>query len=180
MSLISNILISFFTSLLASVIFLFFILKYLRPKIEISEYIAYYKDYNIDGEKRYYFKFINKSRHPAFDIKIRVCELIKVPTSNGKLHEQRKDLKLRTSALAHVPCFKKIKKLHTFAPHAIVITCMDDLKPILEAKDKCVEIQVILKHGLTGLAQVFRYEYSDATVVKNGMFDFGNQLTINM
>lgn len=93
------------------------------------------------------------------------------------MNEQRKDLNLRTSFLAHVPCYKKNKNIGAFAPHAIIITCLDDLMPILQANDKCVEIQVILRHGLTGLAKVYNYEYSQPTVVKEAMFDFGNQLT---
>lgn len=174
-----NFLLGFIGSLLASIIFLFYILRYLRPTIEISKLIAYYRDFNIEGENRYYFKFINKSIHSAFDVKIRVCELIRWPAGNGKMNEQRKDLNLRTSFLAHVPRYRKTNDNEdTFAPHAVVITCLDDLRPILEARDKCVEIQVILRHGLTGLAKVFHYEYSESTMVKPAMFDFGNQLTI--
>ena len=171
--------IGFIGSLLASVIFLFFILQYLRPTIKISDYIAYFEDLNNKDEYRYYFKFVNWSIHSAFDVRVRVCELIRWPAENGKLHEQRKDLSLRTSFLAHVPKFKKTNsESHNLATHAVVITCLDDLKPILKDRNKCIEIQIILRHGLTGLGKVFKHEYSESSKVKSGMFDLGNKLTI--
>lgn len=91
-----NFLLGVIASLIASTLFLYYILTKLRPKIEISPVIAYYKDFTIPAEKRYYFKFINKSIHPAYDLRLRVCELIRQPAGNGKMHEQRKDLRLRT------------------------------------------------------------------------------------
>lgn len=82
--------------------------------------------------------------------------------------------------MSHIPKFIKIKDKEAFAPHAIIMTCLDDLKPILEDDNKSVEVQVILRHGLTGLAKVFHYEYSTTNTVKQGIFDFGNQLTITI
>jgi hypothetical protein len=165
-------------SLIASILFLYYILTYLRPQIKISPVIAHYKDLTIPGERRYYFKMINLSRYDAFDLRFRVCELIRIPAGNGKMHEQRKDMRVRFDHMAHVPKFRKIKDGETFAPHALIVTCLDDLLPILDDDNKCVELQVTLRHGLTGLARVFQYEYGNSSVVKNGIFDFGNHLTI--
>lgn len=167
-------------SLVASVIFLYYILTKLRPRIDISPYIAYFKDLNVPDSKRYYFKIVNKSSHAAFDVRFRICELIRWPAANGKMHEQRKDLEVRKEYLSHVPKYKKIRDGDTFAPHAIIITCLDDRKPILEDTNKCIELQVLLRHGLTGLSKVFHYEYSNINSVKEGIFDFGNQLTITV
>ena len=110
----------------------------------------------------------------------RLCELIRLPAGNGKMNEQRKDLRLKSDFLAHIPKYIPIIDGATFAPHAIILTCLDDLKPILDDDNKCVEFQVILRHGLTGLSSVFSYEYSNLTSVKHGIFDFGNQLTITI
>lgn len=179
MDILLNILLGIIASLIASILFLYYILTKLRPKILISPSIGYYKDFTVPGEKRYYFKFINKSIHTAYDVRLRVCELIRQPAGNGKMHEQRKDLKLRTDFLSNVPRYIKIKDKETFAPHAVILTCLDDLQPILDDDNKSVELQVILRHGLTGLAKVFNYEYSSMSTVKNGIFDFGNHLTIS-
>lgn len=175
---IVSFLIGILSSLIASVVFLYYILTRLRPRIEISPYISLHPDLNIPDKDRYYLKFINKSKHDAYDIRIRLCELIRWPAANGKQHEQRKDLELKKDFMAHVPPFIKTTDKNTFAPHAIILTCLDDLAPILRDKNKCIELQLILRHGLTGLAKVYKFEYSDISSVKKGMFEFGNNLTI--
>ena len=181
MNLIWSGLLGIVTSIIGSVIFLYYILTQLRPKIVISPDIAHYKDVNEPdtGKKLFYFKFVNKSKHAAFDIRVRVCELIRIPTGNKQFHERRIDLVLRKDFLAHMPRHKKLKPEDTFAPFANISCCLSDLGPILDDQTKCVEIQIILRHGLTGLAKVFTHEYSDRKVVKNGMFVFGDTLIVS-
>jgi hypothetical protein len=179
MEIFINLLLGVGTSLLASFLFLYYILTRMRPKIKISPHIAHYKDLNNQNKKIYYFKIVNKSWHAAYDLRFRVCELSRIPAENRKFHERREDLKLRREYLTHIPKHKKIGENDVAAPHALIITCLDDLHPILEDDNKCVELQVIMRHGLTGLAKVFSYEYSSYTCVKNGIFDFGDKLTIS-
>jgi hypothetical protein len=118
------------------------------------------------------------SKYDAFDVRFRVCELVRWPAGNGKMHEQRRDLEVRLNHMTHIPRFRKMKNAETFAPHAIIVTSLDNLLPILEDPNKCIEIQVIARHGLTGLARVFTKEYGDGSTIKNGIFGFGNDLTI--
>lgn len=153
----------------------------MRPKIVISPEIAYYKDVNDPdgGKKLYYFKFVNKSKHEAFDVRVRVSELIRIPAGNKRFHERRIDLELKKDFLSHIPKHKKLAPEDTFAPFANVSMCMTDLGPILDDQTKCVEIQIILRHGLTGLGKVFTHEFSDKSVIKNGIFQFGDSLTVS-
>ena len=170
--------IGFLTSLIASIAFLFFILYNLRPKIGISHYIV--KGTDLDsGATAYFFKFVNYSKFQAFDVRIRLSELIRMPTDGGKINTRRKDLTLKKAFIAHVPAFIPTANITTYAPHAIQFTCLDDLQPILKDKHRSVEVQIILKHGLTGLAQVFDYEYSEIDNVKTKEWPFGNELTIS-
>ena len=176
-----DLLVGFMGSILASLVFLYYVLSYLRPKIVISPFIANYPDIdtiNHPNENRFYFKIVNKSNHDAYEIRLRLCELIRWPAGNGKMHERRVDLKLRRDFQSHIPKYKKLKSTDTFAPHALVIICEANLDPILSDQNKCVELQVILRHGLTGLAKVYKYEFGDNNVVKKKPFGFGDTLTI--
>lgn len=173
-----NFLLGIISSLIASAIFLYIFLNRLKPRIKISNFISYGNFRNDPNTKAYYFKFINISNSPAFDIRLRLCELIRTPAGNGKLHTHRVDIPLNKDFLTHVPCFKKVKSGDTYAPHAIICTCLEDLKPILEDQNKCIEIQIILRHGLTGLSDVFSAEFSNPKCIKSGDFCFGNDLNI--
>ena len=177
---------SFITGLLASGIasflFLYYVLFFMRPCIKISTTIARYKNMipesNIEwGEQVYYIKIVNKSWHAAYDVKLRLSELIRIPAGNGKMHERRKVLRLHRDALWHIPRHKNGKG-NTFAPHAVVSLILVDILTILQDDNKCVEVQVILRHGLTGLSKVFTQEFGDVTSIKNGMFKFGDNLTV--
>jgi hypothetical protein len=95
------------------------------------------------------------------------------------MHERRIDCKIKKDYIANIPKYKKLKNDDIFAPHAIVFTCLDDLELILQDENKCVEVQLFVKHGLTGLGKVFKYEYSTMEEVKDRPFNFGNNLTIS-
>jgi len=179
MNYILSFLLGCLSSILASFLFLYYVLTILRPRIAISPYISYAENYDVPGQNVYYFKFINQSRHPAFDVRLRICKLQKIPTGNGQMHEKRADLNLKVKFLAHIPKYKKIKKDSIFAGHAIVFTCLDDIRPVLLDSNQCVEVQVILRHGLTGLGKVYKHEFSTINTVKDGEFDFGNNLTVS-
>jgi len=162
---ITSFLLGLLSSIFASILFLYYVLFFMRPNIKISPVIARYKNMipesNIQwGDQVYYIKIVNRSLHPAYDVKFQLSELVRLPAGNGKMNERRKVLSFYKDALWHIPRHKKAKS-NTFAPHAVVSLIQDDILPILEDVNKCIEVQVILRHGLTGLSKVFTQEFGD-------------------
>ncbi|HWB25991.1 MAG TPA: hypothetical protein VG738_10955 [Chitinophagaceae bacterium] len=171
-------LIALVAGLVASILFLYYVLIRWRPKIKISPFIAYGPTPENHGVNQYSFKFINKSRHDGYDVQIRISVLVRIPVQMGKFNERRLPLRAKLDFLSHIPRYQRDKEHVNTAPHAIIFSCLDDLAPVLEADDKVVEIQIILKHGLTGLSKVFRHEYINSGDVVNGHFKYGNNLTV--
>ena len=64
------------------------------------------------------------------------------------------------------------------ASQAIRIRTTENLIPIIENKFKSVQIQVSVRHGLTGLTKVYKQEYSDLSQVKIGNFTYGTKFAV--
>jgi hypothetical protein len=165
-------------AIIGSVSFLYIALRTWRPKIKISKLIAHGEDIADRNKKAYKFKFINCSKHPAYDVRIRVCSKTILPCGDGVYDTIRKDMQLKRDYLSHIPSFKN-KKYSNSAPYAIVFQAPLDLEPILKDPNQTVEVQIILRHGLSGLSDVFFYEYSKLHEVKEGEFNFGRDLTVS-
>lgn len=170
-------LLSVLSSLIASIIFLFIILSYLRPKISISPYIIENPDYDDPHETAFCFKILNESKHSAFDIRLELCLLKKITVKTGKMDTRRTSLKLKRDYIAHVPKHQTDKKIRHFAKHAVIFRCTEKLKDLLADENNCVELQVSLRHGLTGLGKVFYAEFTQ-NAIRPGRFIFGNSLEL--
>jgi hypothetical protein len=164
-------------SFIASLAFLYFILRFYIPRIEISKFIVKMADYDDPEKFTYCFKILNKSRFSAYEVQLELCQLIKIPNDGELIDLRRTKLKLIRSHIAHMPKFIPTKKIKHFAPHAVIFRCPDDLEPILTDEHKSVELQVTLRHGLTGLSRVYKWEYArPASLSKTKEFGFGNNM----
>lgn len=172
-----NFLLGFVGSLAASLIFLLYVLHRFRPNIEISPFISRGKDYDDNSIVVYRFKFINKSKYEGFDVRMEINQLSKIPCGNGQMNTRRKALDLKKDFISHLAPYKKSKDGEIFGRFAQVFTCMEDIEPILKNENKSVEIQITLRHGLTGLGKVFKKEFADFNVVHDLNFAFGEDLT---
>ena len=55
---------------------------------------------------------------------------------------------------------------------------MKILIAIVEEERNSLQLQVTLKHGLTGLSKVFSMEYVTCNDIQTGQFKFGNNFNI--
>lgn len=162
-------------SFIASLTFLYFILRFYIPRVKISKFIVKMADYDDPSKSVYCFKILNKSSFSAYDVHLEVCQLQKIPNDGDMIDSRRTKLNLIRSHIAHVPKFIKTKNIKHFAPHAVIFRCTDDLEPILADEFRSVEFQVTLRHGLTGLSRVYKWEFAKlAALSKTKSFEFGN------
>lgn len=160
---------------IASLIFLFIVLLFLKPSIKISPFICKAK-VEFDNETIYHsFKIINKSWFSAFDIKLELYELKKYPMPpNGVMNTRFTPIALILNKISNIPphrpaCIRKE------GLQAIRIRTRIDIEALLKDPNISVQLEVSLRHGLTGLTKVFRIDYSDISEVKYGKFTYGTK-----
>ena len=156
---------------LVAFIFLYLVLVFLRPKIEISKYICLR-----DG--RYWFKVYNRSVYHAFEIKIELFRMVPSNHSGGKSNVDIYKVELHTSDWTSINRFRrKYSEKDPFALYARGIFTEEDLKTPLTQKQTYLELQLTARHGLTGLADRFTQQYPNETVIMEGhKFCFGANL----
>ena len=163
-------------SFTASILFLFFILIFLKPSITISPVISICVP-EFEGKEFYIFKIVNRSYFSAYDVNM---ELYLVQTyaspPSGKLNNRYTKLVLKLNDISHLPN-RPLLKGRT-ADYAIRFKTEEDLSTILKDPANSIEIRVKLKHGLTGLSKVYGYQYCDLTEIKKGKFAHGKSFEI--
>lgn len=173
---IINIIVNILCSVAASLIFLMLVLHFLRPLVAISPVIVKGKDTS-DAEKvAYSIKIVNKSLFKAFDINVELHEVRQIPAHPSGFHTQLKKIPL---IVEHFPCL---------APNRLFgrkdgVNCVQfrtnaDIEKIVSNEQRTLKFQIILRHGLTGLSEIFQKEYVLKELIKNGQFSNGNKFEI--
>lgn len=163
-------------SILASVVFLYFILAYLRPHIKISPNIS--KTYDEQFKQfRYSFKIINYSKHSAYDLKCDLVALKKIPVDGSNMNVRMTPVSLREAYLDYLPKYATDKKCKPFAQHAQQFKSFEaEIETILRDEKQSLQFSLTAKHGLTGLSKHFKMEFATIDVLKDSRFKFGNNL----
>lgn len=176
-----EILINIVCNIIASLAFLFIVLYTLRPKVEISEYICkQINDYETSPQFIYVFKIINKSRFSAFDIQLELFKLEQYRVTAKGINNRINLVPLVVNHIKHIPPFASTAHCHksSFASHALVFRTNVTLEHILNKERETLQLQVTLRHGLTGLSRVYQKDYIKINAIKTGQFKFGNSLEI--
>lgn len=165
-----------FGSIIASSIFLPIVFLFLKPKIDISPYIIETnKDPRFQNKTVFYFKIVNNSLFfKAFDIKLNLWSVTETVT-NGENDISIKDIKLYRDNLFFMQSLLKGNQIvDKNALCACIFTTEEDILPLMERDDNYLQIQVIAKHGLSGLTGVFTKKYyKPLDCIKNGRFKHG-------
>jgi hypothetical protein len=179
------IIINILCSIVASFVFLFSILIFMRPSIKISTDVA--KERGEDGADLYLFKFVNHSYFKAFDVYAELYQLQKIPIKDGiniGFNTRLTKIDLPVDRITNFDAYPNA--LHTLfykknneASFAYRIKCKTNLDEILNDEYKLIQLQITLRHGLTGLSEVFVQNYTDKNQLKQGSFAFGKNLNIN-
>ncbi len=151
--------------------FLFVVLIFFKPLIEISPFIC--KPIPLEGEDQYYqIKIINKSWFNAYDVEVELHLLEKYSTPpKGMMNVKYEMLNMKYDHIFYLPAFryKWMRKESSYAMRLKVISNLDELLP---PPGNSIQIQISLKHGLTGLTKVFMQEYSDISQIMYGKFTY--------
>jgi len=80
----NDFILSISSSLIASIIFLFILLIFLRPRVKIASSICLQKDiFENTTRDCYIFKIINLSYFSAYDISLELCNQVTYPVKDG-------------------------------------------------------------------------------------------------
>jgi hypothetical protein len=164
-------------SFIASFLFIFFILIFLRPRIKISTVIAKNIDSFEHNKECYTFKFVNKSWFSAYAVEIEINEVISIPVDGGQNARYTK-LPIKTQNISHLSPFRPKWLKSNYGLYALQIRAYEDMDKIINIPLKSIQMEVTLKHGLTGLTKVFRQTYSVGAKIKSGQFVFGNSFDV--
>lgn len=158
---------------ISAFIFLFIVLWLFKPKIKIAPFLC--KETTSAGNVFYVFKFINKSFFPAHDIKVELHQLRKIPMGNGNFNNEYMKLTLVNSVISHISARTTIFRKDKGHPHCVTIRSTEDINTILTEELHAILLKISLKHGLTGLSNVFEQEYANLEDIKSGKFKPGTK-----
>lgn len=162
---------------LAAFLFLFIILWLLKPKVQIAPFICCVNP--TYGRPSYYsFKFINKSFFAAHEIKVELHKLRKIPMGNGEFNNEYSKLTIVNCEISHIPGRTTALRKNKDHPHCIIIRSTEDISFILSEEMHALQLRVSLKHGLTGLLNVFEREYANTQDIKTGKFRPGTKFDL--
>ncbi|MFN7489111.1 MAG: hypothetical protein ACK5OS_05990 [Chryseotalea sp.] len=162
--------------MIGSFIFLFIILLILRPKIDIASFICKVQK---EGKAYYTFKFVNKSFFHAHDLKIELYVTKKIPMGRGKYNKTYQKLMLLNSEVNYLhkkPIFNGSSDEYK---HCMLVSTSDNLENILNNDDSAVLIRICLKHGLTGLSNVFEQDFANNSDIKHSKFKPGPKFDVS-
>ena len=173
--LFESLLIGILSSVIGSLIFLFIILLFLRPRIKVSPNIACYFE---NGIKIYRFKIMNTSMYTGYDVSLNLRRLREIPSEPMGKDIFPKELSLATSSFTNIYPWRPAFMCRNYAHHCIQVKTLDDIENILNSDSFSLQLQVTLRHGLTGLSKSFISNYATKRRIINGQFEFGNSFKV--
>ena len=164
-------------SIVASFIFIFSLLIFLKPKFDIVPLIAK-NDSPFDNVNSmcYSFKIINKSFFGAYDIVARTNYYYIRQGENGIVNKVFSKIELKTNKINYVPGFIPFKK--NYGDNCIQFFTYEDLSDAMKISSTHIQFQITAKHSLTGLNNIFTYEFVNKNAIIEGKFKEGNRKEI--
>lgn len=162
--------------LLGALIFLFIVLFLFKPKIRIAPFLI---RINSENENPYYiFKFVNSSFFSAHDLKVELFKIVRIPMGGGESNNAHYKLAISNGDISQLPPRLPFWRNNMAHPHCMVVRTFDDINSILSEELNGILLRVSLKHGLTGLSNVFEQEYANETDIKVGKFRPGKKFAL--
>lgn len=162
-----------FCSLLASFIFIFTLLIFLKPKFEIVPLIAK-NDSPFDNTDQicYSFKIINKSFFGAYDIEARTNYYYLIQGENGIINKIFSKFELKTNKVNYVPGYLSFNKKN--GNNCIQFLTYENLSEKMKSSTTHIQFQITARHSLTGLSNIFTHEFVRKNAIREGKFKEGN------
>lgn len=167
---LENFLIGAAGSLTASIIFIYFLFRYLRPRVLISPNIA--KRIDERGIPAYTFKIVNETPYPVVDIRIEIVLYTPRNIANGQIND--------AIILARHERFEldSPKKLSEPFGNETYYT-YNKLEDVWNDDKQHVVFRVMVRHSLTQFSRVFSHSYyRKGSCIKLGQFANGSSLDV--
>ncbi len=170
------------SSLVASWLFLQLFVKKLRPKFEISPYIA--EEPNGDSFL-YRFKAINKSRYRCHDIRMKLY-MIK-PSIGAGLMQEGKSLgpvsvynhEIIPLSMEEFSSLDRYDKKDDKAMYALRIRCFENLQAMWTPGVIFLKLEISGCHAVSGLRETYSREFvGPQQCIKRGVFHNGADLNV--
>ncbi len=94
---------------------------------------------------------------------------------NGEFNNEYNQLCLLNSEISHIPARTMAWSKNNAHPHCITVRSTEDINTILSDELNGIMFRVSLKHGLTGLSNVFEQEYANIENIRRGKFRPGSK-----
>lgn len=163
---------AFLMCMFTSFVFVYFLLKILSPKIEISSFISKYND---DKGNGYIFKIINKSKFNAYNVKFYLAKRIPYIVDGVSVNHQLIEIPLIKNEVFSVPAFKKGNQ---YGDYAVLIGTNVDISLDMGIDHLEYELFVSVAHGLSNITTVTKMRFKKANKIIGKPFEFGNSLKI--
>ncbi len=172
MSILQALLVGIFSGLSSSLLF-FILLRRLRPKIEISPFIAN----NKQGEHHYFdFKIINKAKRPAINIQLNVVLAAPTNTEGGPIY-QTVAIELIKDNFFELGKYDKKDKGAYYAQR--FCTKMD-IEKLWKNDNSHIRLRVMATDSESGFSRAFLKEFhTKRNSIKNGVHKFGTSLGVS-
>ena len=172
-----DILLSFIMGLIGGIlsawIFLLIVTNYYRPKIIISNKIAFEK-----SDKSFWFKLVNLTKRDIYEIGIFLDLRKIVSCSNNKYHSVYiKSIELRKNFYPFVPKKSKIKEKIDLGEFCLQISTLENLFNEINKDHYILTLQIVAKDSKSGLSKSFNQTF-DKNSIEHGEFLFGENLEI--
>jgi len=159
-------------AIVASLIFLFIVLVFFKPKIRVAPFLC---KIQTESGLFYVFKFVNYSYFSAHEIRVQLHQIRKIPMGQGRFNNEYQQLSLLNSEISHIPGRLPLWFKNDANPHCITVRSKDDINKILSEEFNGISLRISLKHGLTGLSKVFDREYANIEDIRNARFSPGRK-----
>jgi hypothetical protein len=172
-----NIIINILCSLFASFLFLFVVLFFFKPKIKISPFLVQGPSPRAAEGIAYFVKIVNLSYFIAYDVRVEMHALKKLPMPDDKVNLLLSKIPLVVDNLPMIAGYRSEKKSPE-ARHCVKFRTVTDISAVLADELTSVQVRVILRHGLTGLSNVHTQVYTHPSQVKLGNFTSGSSFDV--
>lgn len=160
-------------SIIASFVFIFALLIFLKPKFEIVPLIAK-NDSPFDNIDQicYSFKIINKSFFGAYDIEARTNYYHIRQGENGIVNKVFSKIELKTNKVNFIPGFIPYKK--NYGDNCVQFFTYENLSDTMKSSTTHIQFQITARHSLTGLNNIFTHDFVNISAINEGKFKEGN------
>ena len=170
---LSSFIFNIICSFIASLFFIFSLLLFFKPKIDIVPLIAKHDSpFDNTNEICYAFKIINQSFFGVYDIEAKANYYTIQQGENGITNKIFHKIDLKTHKINFIPRRRVFDK--NYGDNCIQFFTYENLSDEIKDNRKYIQFQITAKHSLTGLSNIFTYEFVNIGYVQEGHFASGN------